>query len=172
MTLVLRIPLRAMYRSERMPGRRVKRIELQWAVACVYDIVPRARRNNDSVTIVHVSLLHKIISAVAHIYLGSAAFNTNELIHTLMHLNSDIAANGNAHKSELHIAPRPKRCSEIFIHIGCVVDIKDHRLAPVVAYFGMGAAIVFSHSDTSLPFKLGSRDLAVVDVVMTDHAVS
>ena len=98
MTLMLSISLGLMHRAKWMLGRRVKRIKLQGTVAYVNDVVPRACRDNDGIVTVHASLLLQIISATAHIDLGSAALYTNKLVNVVVHLNADITVNGNAHQ--------------------------------------------------------------------------
>ena len=77
--------------------RGIQRIERERVFADIYDIVPCAGGNEDGVIAVHACLLLQIISATAHIDLGSAALYTNELVNVRVHLYADVAANGNAH---------------------------------------------------------------------------
>ena len=96
MPLVLRIGFGLMHCTEGVLRRCIERIELQRSVTHIDNIVPRTCGNEDGIITVHACLLLQIISATAHIYLGSAVLYTNKLVNVRVHLYADVAANGNA----------------------------------------------------------------------------
>ena len=70
-----------MNRTEGMLRRRVKRIELQRAVARIDDVVPRARGNENGVTSVNARPFLQIVAAGAKINLSPAALYTDKLVN-------------------------------------------------------------------------------------------
>ena len=82
-----------------MLRRRIEGIKLQGTVADVDDIVPCSRRNKNGVIAVNARLLLQTVWARAHIDLRLAAFNSDELVNPVVHLDAYITASGNAHKS-------------------------------------------------------------------------
>ena len=149
-SLMLGVGFRLMHRSVWMLWRRVERIELQRTVPNVDDVVPRAGRNDDCIIPVHARFFAERMTAAARMNLGVTTFDADKLVNVFVHFNPNVAANGDTHKRELHIASRPKRGTEIAIHVSRVADIEYKRLGTVVAHFGMPAAVVVSHIDTSL----------------------
>ena len=95
--LALRIRFGFMHRAKGMLRRCVERIELQWAVPHVDDVMPRARGNENGVISVCTAHLAQIASARAHIDLRLTAFEAHKLVNVRVHLHADVAARGNAH---------------------------------------------------------------------------
>ncbi len=85
------------------------------------------------------------MAAASHINLGVTALDTDKLVNILVHFNANIAADGDTHERQLHMASRPERGAEIAVHVSRVTNIEYKRLSTVVAHFGMPAAVVISH---------------------------
>ena len=144
------IGFRLMHSSVWMLGRRIDRIELERTFADVDDVVPRAGRNDNGGVGGHTTLITKRVAAITNINLGISAFNAYELINIRVHLNTDVVADRNTHKCELHMASGPESSAKIAVHVSRVIDIKYKRFGTVVANFGVFAAVMFLHDDTSL----------------------
>jgi len=113
--------------SIRMIGRRVDGIQLQRSVSGIDQIMPRARRYENSEIIEYRLLEVQIFFRVSHQRQALTVLHAQKLIDVRVNLQSNVASDGNAHQSKLQMVPCPQGGAKRVIVQRGLRDVRNER---------------------------------------------